>query len=162
MAQKYFVTPEEVKQHTDAQQNVDNQLLEPRIPRCQEKYIKPVLGPDLYEDLDAALQAEQQEMPVTMPDHLDALLEQIVPVLAQWVFLKSLPFLTVKATNAGLKGLQDAPSDAEQRAYRKEVQEEAEDRTNDLKDWLELHKADYPNYMSTAKTARPIGGIVFD
>ncbi|GAB2542410.1 DUF6712 family protein [Rufibacter soli] len=158
MAQKYLITAQDVKDHTDAQQNTDNQFFEPRLARCQEKYIRPVLGNALYEQLCDALEAEP-ETPMSEP--LDKLHTQIMPVMAQWVFFKSLPFLTVKATNKGLATSQETPSDAEQRLYAKEAREEAEDRTNDLKAWLEKNKADYPNYNATPKASRPLGGIVF-
>lgn len=161
MPQPYFITAQDVKDHTDVQQNVDAQQLEPRFARCQEKYIKPVLGEALYEELEAAHQAEQHpDTPVPMADNLDVLLEQIVPVLSQWVFFKSLPFMVVKATNKALTAATDSPCDAQYRAYAKEVKEEAEDRTEKLRQWLETNKGNYPNYMATMRAQRPIGGIV--
>jgi len=160
MAQKYFITAQDVKDHTDAQQNTDEQYFEPRIARCQEKYILPILGPALYEELCAALEAEGRTVPVPIPDNLDELHAQVVPVQSQWVFLKSLPFLLVKAKNKGLEAEQNAVSDSQYRTYREEAQQEAVDRTKDLKAWLDKNKSRFPNYKPAVLTPRPIGGIV--
>lgn len=160
MAQEYFITAEEVTIHTDVQKNVDKQYFEPRLKRCQQEVIKPLLGSALYEELLDAFTAEQQEVPVPMPEHLDTLHGQLVPVMAQHVFLKSLPHMVVKATNKGLKVGEMELSDAQYRHYRDAVTSEAESRSRDLTDWLEANKAAYPNYKVAAVAARPIGGIV--
>lgn len=158
MAQLYFITATDVNTHTDVQQNAVPEYFEPRLKRCQEDYIKPVLGVRLYEELCAAMAAEPG---APMPDNLDNLHEQIMPVHAQWVFYKSLTHMVVKATNKGLKPGEMQLSDAQYRTYREAVREEAESRTRDLRDWLEKHKADYPNYQAiSAQAPRPIGGIV--
>ena len=161
MEQKYFITAAEVAIHTDVQKNVDSQYFEPRLGRVQEDVIKPLLGAPLYEELLDAFQAEQQEVPVPMPEHLDTLHGQLVPVMAQHVFLRSLPHLVVKATNKGLKPAGELDlSDAQYRRYRDAVKEEAQSRSRDLSEWLEANKADYPNYKAAAVSSRPIGGIV--
>ncbi|TPE44925.1 DUF6712 family protein [Pontibacter mangrovi] len=161
MEQKYFITAAEVAIHTDVQKNVDSPYFAPRLARVQEDVIKPLLGAALYEELLAAFLAKQQEVPVPMPENLAQLHAQLAPVMAQYVFLRSLPHMVVKATNRGLKPAGELDlSDAQYRRYRDAVEVEAQSRSRDFTEWLEARKADYPNYKAAALEGRPIGGIV--
>ncbi|WP_375436679.1 hypothetical protein [uncultured Hymenobacter sp.] len=146
--------------HTDAEQNVYPEKFDPRIIRAQEKYLEPVLGRVLYELLCEAFEAEAATPSVVMPDRLDELHTAMVPMLSQWVFFLSLPFLSTSATNRALETAPEAATGPGYNAYAAGVKTEAEDRTNDLRKWLEARRAIYPELPTCPAKRRRTGGIV--
>ena len=171
----------EIHEHTDAEKNVWAATFDPRIIRCQIKHVEPLLGEQLLELLGEALQVERaavaaraaalaaapetpaDELPALapMPAHLAALRTALAPMLAQWIWYMSLPFMLLKATNAGLeqKSLID---DKAYGTYARGVRDEAEARTEDFKKWLAAHAGDYPELKQPLqpKQRRATGGIV--
>ncbi len=146
--------------HTDVEKNVGLQLLEPRIVRAQEKHLVPVIGPVLYELVGEALAAEQASPSTPMPDRLDVLHTQLLPMLAQWVYYLSLPHLNVRTSNRGLDSSDQGVSPQAYNTLAKAIQTEAEDRTNDLQKWIDARRVDYPEAPSLTPKRRRTGGIV--
>jgi hypothetical protein len=151
----------EIHLHTDAEANVWALQFEPRIIRCQTKYLEPLLGCRLYELLCQAYAAEQAQPSVAMPDRLDALHTALVRMLAQWVYYKSLPFIVSQTSNRGFESTGDVDGKA-YGIFSSAIKTEAEDRTEDFKKWLAQHAGDYPELQQPLqpKTRRTPGGIV--
>ncbi|RSK33963.1 DUF6712 family protein [Hymenobacter metallilatus] len=148
-----------IHEFTDVERNVSPTYFEPRIIRAQEKYLVPVLGP-LYELVCDAYRAEQQPQPVPMPDRLDELHTALEPMLGQWVYFQSLPFLNLRTTNSGLVDSGQPLSPGAYNELKKTIQTEAEDRTGDLKKWIEARRTTYPEAPPYTPIRRRSGGIV--
>lgn len=155
-----LLAADRIHEFTDVEKNVAPSFFEPRIIRAQEKYLVPVLGPGLYELVCEAYRAEQQPQPVPMPDRLDELHTALEPMLGQWIYWLSLPFLNVRTTNRGLDSSERAISPQSYTELKRTIQAEAEDRTNDLKKWLESRRNTYPEAPLYTPTRRRTGGIV--
>lgn len=149
-----------IHEFTDVEKNVAPGLLEPRIVRAQQKYLLPVLGSALYELVADAYAVEQANAAAPMPDRLDALHTALEPMLAQWVYYQSLPFLNVRTTNRGLDKSEHAISSAEYAELKKSILLEAEDRTADLATWLLARATAYPEFTAPTAKRRRTGGIV--
>ncbi|MCA8829442.1 DUF6712 family protein [Hymenobacter pini] len=160
METKLLQAKPDIAAHTDVEANVAPSYFEPRIVRAQEKYLVPVLGQPLYELLCDAYQAEQAQPAVPMPDRLDELHTELLPMLAQYVYLLSLPFLNLRTTNSGLVDSGQPLSPAAYNELKKSVQTEAEDRTADLKKWIEARRTTYPEAPPYTPIRRRTAGIV--
>jgi hypothetical protein len=160
MATKLILAAD-VWRHTDVEQNAcTEENFGSRIVRAQEKHLQPVLGQPLYELLCDAFEAEKASATAPMPERLDVLHTQMLPMLSQWLYLLSLPFLNVKTTRRGLDRSEVGIDSADYNKLEKAIRTEAEDRSNDLVKWLEACRTIYPEAPSCIPKRRRSGGIV--
>lgn len=155
-----LISASDTWRHTDIERNVYLEKLEPRIIRAQEKYLLPVLGPRLYELVCEAYKAEAASPSVPMPTRLDELHTAFEPMVQQWLFFLSLPFLNTSTTNRAIESAPEALQGPEYRTYAASVKTEAEDRTADLQKWLAARADIYPEASITPPRRRRTGGIV--
>ena len=93
-----LVSPSRVQRDTALGGSVDPNVLYPAILQAQEKWILPVLGPDLYEKLKTLISAG------TVDDggneiYATLLNTYIIPCLVQFSFMEAIPVLRVRFVN---------------------------------------------------------------
>lgn len=94
-----LITAKEVISSTGLKSKTDTALIGMfLIDAVQEEYIRPLLGKDLYD-----LILSEQAACVFTGVNKTLLNDYIVPVLAQYVWLKLLPQLHIQSTNSGLQ-----------------------------------------------------------
>ncbi|GAB3293821.1 DUF6712 family protein [Hymenobacter tenuis] len=163
MATKLILATE-IWRHTDVQQNASTpDKFDSRIIRAQEKHLVPILGQVLYELLCDAFEAEAANAAAPMPERFDELHTELVPMLSQWVYYLSLPFLNVDVSRRGLDRSEVAVDTASYNTLSKAVRTEADDRSTDLRKWLEARKDIYPEVPCTpTRRRRYTAGIITD
>ncbi len=142
----YFINETELKDLTPLSSNVPIEQLKNDFIIAQIQDIKPILGVALYDELDAAVQAD------TTTTDQDTLLAKIKPALAYFILNKSLSWMCY---NISAKGVQKKTSDggevltkSELESLRTEANNYAEFFAIELRTYLEANKSLYSNYRT--------------
>jgi hypothetical protein len=163
---KELVTAADVTALTVAQLNVDAHKLNVCASLVRRRYLRPLLGQALHDEL---LAFAQQAIPDT-DDPLAELAEQVKPMLAAWVLVNAWPGLVAQITNAGIQYMQGGAgrtrTDNEDAAdLRESYRDTAQFETQELRAWLNARQATYPSYLQPSPVGRstmPVGGSDFD
>ena len=91
-----FISAEKLKERSIINGNVDNKLLLPIIDECQEFYILPILGTQLYNEIGSQLPSS-----LTV-DNKKLLDDYIIPCLVKYVQYEAPIYLNYKFTNANV------------------------------------------------------------
>lgn len=125
-------------------ENLDPKEIEKRIEPAERKYLRPVLGKDLYADL------------LTNPSQANnvALLSYVKKALQHFVLWESLPFMRTKITTQGLMTnsteFTEQSSKDDFGAVRKVVMSDAELELKELTDFLCENSANYPLWKKSS------------
>lgn len=162
---KHLIDANDIKALTTIQLNTEAHRLEITIPDAEQRHLRPLLGPALF---DALLLFIQPETPDTT-DELAKLASQVKPMLSQWALVEAWPNLLVHVANAGVvlkTGASGQGTTSADAATLAQVLTAHRDtaiwRGQELVRWLESNKANYPAYASTTPVATgrpPFGGI---
>jgi hypothetical protein len=106
MATALFIDAEYLKATTLVDDNVEDKLIAPTIEMAMDLYIHPLLGTDLYEDIQAQIVAN-----TVSADYAALLKNYIAPCLKFYVMFELTTWLDVKYRN---KGVQTQNSDNSQ------------------------------------------------
>lgn len=152
---KHLITADDIKGLTAAQLGIDSQRLEITIPEAEQRHLRPLLGPSLFDEL---LLFVQVATPSTT-DPLAALANQVKPMLSQWALVEAWPNLLMHVTNSGMvlkTGTGQGTTSADAAVVSQVLtahRATAAWRGQELVRWLESNKADYPAYQSTTPVA---------
>lgn len=102
MNRTIIISEAQLKAQSPIGDNVDSKYLNSRIWNCQNKYIRPLLGDDLYNDLLNNYTAN------TLTNAYTSLLnDYLTPCLVNYVVYDVLPVIHFKINNAGVNYRQD-------------------------------------------------------
>lgn len=102
MNNRILITETQLKEQSPIGTNVDSKFLNSRIWNCQQKYIKTLLGQDLYNDVLMNFTAG-----TLSTAYSTLLLDYITPVLVNYCVYDVLPVIHFKINNAGVNYRQD-------------------------------------------------------
>lgn len=161
-----LITAADVKALTVAQLSVDAHKLDVCAPLTRRRYLRPLLGQALHDELLAFVQAPTPDT----TDPLAVLAEQVKPMLAAWVLVEAWPGLAAAVTNAGIQYMQggEGRTTADHKAAADlllSYRDTAEFETAELRAWLNARRATYPSYSQPSPVGRstmPVGGSDFD
>lgn len=115
-----FIDENYLRANSTVDLNVDSKIIGPSVYDAQTKYILPLIGSGLYDEISTQIQTN------TVSTVNRALLDlQVKPTLAKYTLVELLPLLHFKFTN---KGIMKQLSDSNQPVDFKEF--------NAIKDWL--------------------------
>jgi hypothetical protein len=101
-----LITPEDIQEWVDVSLTIEPRLITTHIYVCQDRYIKPILCEDLYNDLVLHYEAGDAS------DVYLELLEKIKPTLTFRVYSRYLNRANVSSTEKGLRTFKEDYSDA--------------------------------------------------
>lgn len=143
----YFIGEGEIKELTDISKHVDYQYLAPYIPIIQETKIKPILGTELHDELVTQIEDK------TLTGLNSTLLQLIHKVHAYYTYARYAIRGNYSSTATGFKkkfsNESENPSSSEISMVHKSILEDAEFWANELIQYLDKNKADYPLYKSS-------------
>lgn len=152
-----FITAEDVIGMAFSRKLNVNKIPDSFIETAQYKYIRPILGEDLYE----AVEADPTSATYA------TLMTYIKPALAWWIKYLVLPEIYVEIADTGVKTItnQNAQNVSDQRLI--EIRENsrivAEDKIKQLTEYLEdSDLTDYYGGSNPDNTITVAGGIIFD
>ena len=141
-----------IKDHTEIQQLVDEQVLNNYILPSQDLYIKPILGTQLYDQLVSAYTANGNTDSITgltsgLTYDYQILLDQVRPVLAYYTYWQSYSKLVFKVTKIGVeKRMGDNLNPIDDNTIfkmKKEILEYTKSIALILEDFVKDNKANY-------------------
>jgi len=91
-----FISTEKLKERSIINGNVDNKLLLPIIDECQEFYILPLLGTQLYNEIGSQLPSSLTVLNKKLLD------EYVLPCLVKYIQYEAPIYLNYKFTNANV------------------------------------------------------------
>lgn len=180
---KTLITAADIKAHTVASLSVEAHKLAIAITDAQQRHLRPLIGAKLLTqllalvedapDLPSGTGAAQVVAAATTKyeqdlaawrlahaaDPLLALLDQLTPCLAQWALVEAWPNLLVHVENAGVllkTGNANGTTTADVATLNQVLsahQATAVWRGDELVNWLERNKTDYPAYQSSCPLA---------
>lgn len=162
-----MITVEKLKQIIPISKNIDNNIIQPQIAVAQVKYIKPILGKYLYDDI-AAKYASQ-----TLSGAELTLIVHIQNCLAFYITDNALPYLSFAITEKGIQqqnGVNSQPGDTQSSTtslnyMRNEIRNNAEFYGDILRDYLDDNKESFPLYTQSGNDPKTQSnfdaGIVF-
>ncbi|WP_310394157.1 DUF6712 family protein [Hymenobacter sp.] len=135
------------------------------IPRAEQRHLRPVLGPALYDQLRAFVEAN----PLATTGPLAALAAEVKDMLASWAVVEAWPSLLGHIEAAGFVtkvGKSEGTSTADvQLADRTlaDLRETAGWQSGELARWLAARAADYPDWAAPGgapATEMLLGGLL--
>jgi len=93
----YFISTTYLRQNTPIEDNVDDDKLVPFIIQAQDTYLQQSIGETGYNALKEAVKNN-----TLTPDEQTFMRNFVQPLVAQYTFYLSLPFIAFKATNKSL------------------------------------------------------------
>lgn len=103
-----FITPTAIKKDTIIEQNVDDKILVTLITSAQEYQLKPIIGNDLYADIEEELIAKSNDSNYTIPEAIETLRTKYVnPFLKFAVAVDFIVTSSYKFSNKGVVKLND-------------------------------------------------------
>lgn len=149
----YFVSQDYIVSKTPLSVNVDADTIKPFIIETQERYVKDVIGENLYNRIiDGATNSN-----LTVNEL--ALIDKIKPMLANYVVYDALPFISIKLRNKSiLKAAGDTLtiiSESELLMIRNEIKNKAEYYLTMLQKYLCDNSSLFPEYKSPNNNVVP-------
>lgn len=161
MNQKLFVSELQVKQQTVLADNLDPKYIGPQIWFAQERYIRPILGSDLYDDLIVKFSANTMNA-----DERKLYNDHLVPTLVNFSVAECLPLIHVKIANAGAFMRSDANiqplSMADLTILSEKYRNQAQWHAQRMSDWLYVNATKFPLYLNgnaTIDKLKPINSM---
>lgn len=150
-----LITINKIKEIIPISANIDGDLLTPSITLTQTKYIKPILGKLLYEDILTKYSNQ------TLNAIETALVEIVQIALAQYIVDNTLPFLQYQVTSNGLTMMAginvesaDNKSDMTALSYlRNHLQNTGEFYLTQIQQYLEDNKLNLTLYATAGNDA---------
>lgn len=96
-----FKTISEIKTFLPVGAGNDYGRLKPHIENAEQKYIKPLLGTNMYEELEEFYDAAYPEDPTEVQEATKKLLEKVQHALIHLAYFVGFDFLNIQATDAG-------------------------------------------------------------
>lgn len=93
----YFISMTYLRDNTPIEDNVDDDKLTPFVIQAQTTYLQEVLGATFYDHLKDGVQNNTLNS-----DETSLMRNYIQPMVAQYAFYLSMPFITFKATNKSI------------------------------------------------------------
>lgn len=121
MANAIFISENWIKTNTPLPYNIDVKKLYPFYNLSQEKYIRDVLGDELYNILSANLVAN------TLTPLQITLMELIRPCLAYYIIYEALPFIATEIKNIGVVNTADDKQTSATNQIVKELKQNVQD-----------------------------------
>lgn len=160
-----FTSIQFIKNNTPIDGNVDDKEIYKHVKPAQDFYILDALGTKLYESLGAAVIAKKEHGTPYTTEQQD-LLDKIEPALAYWIVYSYLVFGNWKVKN---NSIAQSNSDQNQGAdmatvgtLNSAMKSRAEYYTSQLKQFLQLNSADYPDYTDGSMPVLPNHRIEYD
>ena len=161
-----LVTPQQLKELTVIQSNVNPNALEPFLDIAEDLHLRNMLGEQLYSDFRNDFNNE------SLSPAYETLYKYMIPVVAYYAFYEYLPFSLIKVTNRGLEKKSGEESEEagipELNYLRATVLNYARAYAKELTDYLETNKEAYLLYYNDecgepqAKSGKnSIGGMYF-
>lgn len=140
---------DDIKKHIPLNTNEDIAKFAAQIDRAEQRYLKPVIGLDLYTSLDEYINAEDP----TADKALDAIKPLCIAVVANFCYFLSIPQLDVVSTDAGFAVVSNAnqapASTARVEKLQQSIKEAGFDAIEALLEFLETNKDDYDEWTSS-------------
>lgn len=150
MAFTYLISENFVKERTALDGNVDQKIIKPLIRDCQEIYILPILGTDLYEKIVSDANANKQSGTAIAEPYKTLLNTYITKILLYRVSVDLGDFISLKMRNNGVirQGNENgnAASITEIQRLSDKFEAKAEFWEYRLKEWLCEKADDMPEY----------------
>lgn len=147
MADALWIDEDYIMDNSPISNNVDVKVIFPNIIYCQDIYIKPLLGTDLFNVVQAEINAQTYTARVTtlLNDHLKK-------VLLNYVMAESAPDIAYRWMNKGIMQKNSDNSQPIQTEQLKEVRDtyrnRAEVYAQRTTNFLEANTSTYPEYNS--------------
>lgn len=93
-----IITERYLKDNGVINDNADMKIITPIIELCQDKYIHPILGTDLYTEI----QTQIDSVPQTISAANEALLDLVLKCLVWYSQMESIPFFKYRFMNKGI------------------------------------------------------------
>ena len=145
----YIISPQNVKDNTSLDDNVDDKIIKSSIVNSQEIDLQTKLGSVYYDEL-----MEQIANSGLSLDNEAFLLDYVQPFLVQQAFYYVIPSVYLKATNQGLNKITNATNAtsvelADVNFMRNSVKDLADFYLERIEKELELNKSKYPTYWDS-------------
>lgn len=143
-----------IKEHSIVYSNVEDKFITPAILRCQNFYIKDVLGAKLFNTVINEYRANMVSG-TTISTRINELCETfILPTLMYYVIYDTVDDFSLKITAQGIlkpKTIDagDAPDMSELDKFKKRQLEKAEYYVSQMVDFLCLNSPDYPEFLQS-------------
>jgi len=146
-----LITTLQAKEYLKINATLDDSNFTPFIPDAEEKYLKPVLGDELFAILDTW--ADEKNPEDDDYEILNALYEKVIPVIARFTLFIAAPQLDVNIGESGFTVLTSnnlVPASA-QRVDKSiaSMEQLAWNRVEILLKFLEENKDDYPEWVTS-------------
>lgn len=142
----YFIHPNDLKNKSYVDENVDDKLIIPSIAVAQDLYILPHIGTGLYDELQTQIAAG------TLTALNTTLLDKIAPAVRFWTLYTMATTMSYKITNKNIVKKESENSSPlefkELVAFKDEIKNVAESYTEKLKKYLLQNQTSYPLYMN--------------
>jgi hypothetical protein len=159
-----LITTQYIKDTTFIQELVKDSNIDIFIYDAQDKYIKPILGETLYNEVIQEVQANSGSTSGLTSSTIQTLVDYLQPTLAYYTVYESLPMLNYKFTNNGIvqrTGQNYQAITVQDLSFiRKDIIEKAKSREINLRNFLETNKSIYYGSTSITKN-KTIGGFYF-
>lgn len=139
----------EFKQFVRLQGTISDDTIMVAVPDAQDKYIRPILGDELYSDLETWY---NMETPISVPVY-SALLPHVQRALARFTIFVVSPELDVNVTSSGIgvvsnQNLAPASSDRVKK-FDTANEQRGWNNVETLIRFLEAHASDYPEWVAS-------------
>jgi len=151
-----------IKQLLPISKNIDDNLIQPQISLAENKYIKPVMGKLLFDDIQAKYSGQ------TLNTIEQTLVSTAQIAIAYYVIENTLPFLSLTITEKGIQqqmGVNSQSADAQGETnnlnyMRNELRNNGEFYQNEVRAFLNDNKTSFPLYVDP--TNNPTQASNFD
>lgn len=149
MSRILFIDETYLKETSVIDDNVDMKVVNPTIDECQDYYIHPVLGTDLFEDIKTSIDNNS-----VSAAYQTLLNNYIRPALSKWVQYELMINNRIKVRN-NVTGIPTAdnmqiPDISEMKFYMDRIKSKAEWYSQRITNFLCEYETDYPKYTSNS------------
>jgi len=145
-----FIDTTYIKTNSPMSKNVDEEVIAPILITAQEKYIIPVLGTHLYEDLQNVLEAYINSGTTISSSYITLINDYIKPLQNHYSLYELVPYLNYKMTNISVAKKASEfsqPTAVDEMNYlRNTIKSTAQFYADRLVKFLEANYATYPKY----------------
>ena len=139
----YFISQEYFLSNTPVEKNIDWDKISPYVLQAQQLYLQQSIGETGLNALSEAVKNN-----TLTPDELELMREYIQPIVTQYTFWLSLPFINFKATNKALSKESSEYSQAVDLDEMKYLRSSVKDAAEFYQRRLVKYLADHPGRFS--------------
>jgi hypothetical protein len=146
-----FIDTNYIKTNSPMSKHIDDEVIAPILIQAQEKWVLPVLGSHLYNDLQDKMEAYIDSNTAISTAYTTLINDYIKPLQMHYSTYELIPFLNFKMTNVSIAKKSSEfsqPSSIEEMNYlRNSVKATAQFYSDRMVSYLQAHTTTYPKYL---------------